>query len=304
MTASALDLVRPFQLEASGLRGRALRMGPTIDHVLKAHAYPEPVSHLLGELLVLAGAFAGGLKYDGTFSLQTRGDGPVGLMVADITNDGKMRGYAGFDAEKIGGLPEPTLRDLVGKGVMALTVDQRPSGGETYQGIVPLEGETLTAGMLTYFHQSEQVPTGICSAVGFDAADGRWRGGAIVVQAMPGEGATTAKEREEDWRRAMLLLQTVTDTELVDPGLTLDDLLIRLFHEEGVRVFDPLDLRFGCSCSEARVRDMLTRFSTEELLEMREADGRINVTCQFCSAAYHFDEAQIAEIAAGGGATH
>ncbi|MCB1883800.1 MAG: Hsp33 family molecular chaperone HslO [Geminicoccaceae bacterium] len=292
----ALDLLRPFQLESSQLRGRALRLGPVIDAVLKAHAYPEPVSRLLGELLVLSGAFAGALKYDGTFSLQTRGDGPVRLMVADIANDGAMRGYAGFEP---GAVPDDAgFESLVGEGVMALTVDQSRTGGETYQGIVPLEGGSITAGMLAYFHRSEQVPTGICSAIGQDPLTGAWRGGAIVLQAMPGEGSETAAERSEDWRRAMLLLQTVTDDELLDPGLSLDSLLLRLFHEEGVRVFDPTPLRFGCSCSEERVRETLARFPLDELLAMKEADGKAHVTCQFCSRSYALDDAALRALAA------
>lgn len=299
-TAPSLDLLRPFQLETSQLRGRVLRLGPAIDSALGAHDYPAPVSRLLGELLVLAGAFAGALKFEGTFSLQTRGSGPVRLMVADVTNDGTMRAYAGFDRNRLEGPAEPRdFADLIGKAVLALTVDQRTAGGEAYQGIVPLEGETLTAGMLTYFHQSEQVPTGICSAVGRDPRTRAWRAGAIVLQAMPGEGAIVAREREEDWHRAMLLLQTVTEAELVDPALPLDDLLVRLFHEEGVRVFDPTDLRFGCSCSDERVRRTLSSFSVQDLADMREPDGQIGVTCQFCGSRYHYDDATIMDIVSG-----
>jgi len=200
-----LDVLRPFQLEGSQLRGRLVRLGAAVDATLKAHAYPPAVSALLGELLALAGGLAGGLKFDGRFSLQIRAEGPIRLMVADVTNDGQMRGYASFDAEAIG--DDGSFAALVGRGLMALTVDQAASGGETYQGIVQLDGRSLQDSMLTYFHQSEQVPTGIRSAVRYDELAQGWRAAAVIMQAMPGEGAVTGPEREDDWRRAMLLLR-------------------------------------------------------------------------------------------------
>lgn len=283
---SRLDVLRPFQLETSQLRGRLVRLGEAVDTVLKAHAYPRPVSDLLGELLVLAGGLAGGLKFAGRFSLQIRGQGPLRLMVADVTNDGQMRGYASFDPAEIG--EAVGFAELVGEGLMALTVDQAASGGETYQGIVQLDGRSLQDSMLTYFHQSEQVPTAIRSAVGFDETARAWRAAAVIVQAMPGEGAVTAAEREDDWRRTMLLLETLSDAELLDPGLGPDTLLFRLFHEDGVRVFDSLDLTFGCSCDDGRVTDMLRRFERDEVLAMQDESGKIVVTCEFCSRVYRF----------------
>ena len=291
---SRLDVLRPFQLETSQLRGRLVRLGDAVDTVLKAHAYPRPVSDLLGELLVLAGGLAGGLKFAGRFSLQIRGRGPVRLMVADVTNDGQMRGYASFEAEALG--EDPAFADLVGDGLMALTVDQAASGGETYQGIVQLDGRSLQASMLSYFHQSEQVPTGIRSAVGYDEHARAWRAAAVIVQAMPGEGAVTAAEREDDWRRTMLLLDTLSDAELLDPALGPDTLLFRLFHEDGVRVFDSLDLAFGCSCDEDRVKAVLARFERDEVLAMQDETGRVVVTCEFCSRVYRFTPADIAAL--------
>jgi molecular chaperone Hsp33 len=294
-----LDVLRPFQLEASQLRGRLVRLGLAVDAVLKAHAYPRAVSDLLGELLVLAGGLAGGLKFDGRFSLQIRGDGPVRLVVADVTNDGRMRGYASFDAEALDALDagrQPAFADLVGTGLLALTVDQAASGGETYQGIVQLDGRSLQDSMLVYFEQSEQVPTGIRSAVHYDAAADAWRAAAVIVQAMPGEGAVSTAEREDDWRRTMLLLQTLTDDELLDPGLGPDTLLFRLFHEDGVRVFDSLDLSFGCSCDDERVTTMLRRFERHEVLAMQDESGKVTVTCEFCSRVYRFTPSDIAAL--------
>jgi len=291
---SRLDVLRPFQLETSQLRGRLVRLGEAVDTVLKAHAYPRPVSDLLGELLVLAGGLAGGLKFAGRFSLQIRGQGPVRLMVADVTNDGEMRGYASFDAAAIG--EGSGFAELVGDGLMALTVDQTAAGGETYQGIVQLDGRSLQDSMLAYFHQSEQVPTGIRSTVGFDEVAQSWRAAAVIVQAMPGEGAVTAAEREDDWRRTMLLLETLSDEELLDPGLGPDTLLFRLFHEDGVRVFDSLDLTFGCSCDDERVAAMLQQFERDEVLAMQDETGKVVVTCEFCSRVYRFTTDDVAAL--------
>lgn len=293
-----VDLLRPFQIERSQLRGRFVRLGGTVDYVLKAHDYPPAVSDLLGQLLVLAGALAGGLKFDGTFSLQIRGDGPLRLLVADCTNDGQMRGYASFDAALTdASAPERPLA-LVGKGVLALTVDQRAAGGEVYQGIVELGSRSLTDCMLTYFHQSEQVRTGIRLAVGRDRTTDAWQAGAIVMQALPVADPRHALEVEEDWRRAMMLLETTRDEELLDPALPPDDLLFRLFHEDGVRVFQPLALTPGCSCDEARVQGMLQSFSLDELEDMRQEDGGITVTCQFCSRVYRFGTPELSAMLA------
>lgn len=289
------DILRPFQLEASQLRGRIVRLGSSLDRVLNAHDYPDNVSSLLAELLVLAGGLAGGLKYEGTFSLQVRGDGPVRLMVADMRNHGEIRGYASYDETAIdGGLG---LSALVGSGVLAITVDQRPTGGEVYQGVVELDGRSLQESMLRYFHQSEQVPTGIVTAVRRDV-DG-WIGSAIIVQAMPGSGGQAAVEREDDWRRAMVLMQSAEDDELLNPTLPVDRLLFRLFHEDGVRVFDELIIRFGCTCDESRVRNVLAQFAADEFETMRGEDGLVHVKCEFCSEVYKFDDAAIREIIQG-----
>ena len=300
------NLMQPFQLESSALRGRVIRLGDTVDRVLTRHAYPEPVSRLLGELLVLTATLAGALKYAGVFSLQTRSDGPVSFMVADCTADGALRGYARFDAARLGALgDEPTGADLLGRGHLALTVDQGRYS-EAYQGIVELSGETLTESMLAYFRRSEQLQTGLRIAVDRvddEAAGGghrpRWRAGGLMVQRLPEEeargrapgGGRDAGEPQEDWRRTMILLGSATDGELVDPGLPPRALLYRLFHEEGVRVFEPMTLGFGCRCNRERVEALLRSFGEDELEEMKRPDGRIDVTCEFCNEDFVFDDA-------------
>jgi molecular chaperone Hsp33 len=290
-----VDLLRPFQLERSQLRGRFVRLGDTVDYVLKAHDYPPPVSDLLGQLLVLAGALAGGLKFAGRFSLQIRADGPVRLLVADCTNDGEMRGYASFDAETVANLTLARPMDLLGNGLLALTVDQRGDGGELQQGIVELGGETLSDCMLNYFHRSEQVRTGIRVAVARDALSGRWHAGAIVMQALPVADARRLPEAEEDWRRAMILLGTATDEELLDPALRPDDLLFRLFHEDGVRVWAPTNLNASCRCSRDRVATVLASLPRDEIADLK-VNGNVEVTCEFCNSTYTFDDAQLDHI--------
>lgn len=291
------DLLRPFQLERSALRGRLVRLGDALDRILTRHDYPLPVGQLLGELLVLAAALAGGLRFKGTFSLQAKGSGPVSLLLADYTHDGAMRGYARFDPERIEAGSD--IAALLGDGRLAITVDQGDAGA-AYQSIVELTGASLTECMQTYFRQSEQLKTGLKIAVGRVADNGtwRWRGGGLMVQRLADQPVDD--EHQEDWHRTMLLLGTATDAELLDPRLPADDLLYRLFHEEGVRVFAPQDLRFGCRCTRERVERLLQSFPDAEVEEMRQDDGLVVVTCQFCNAGFRFDEAQLARLHARG----
>jgi molecular chaperone Hsp33 len=300
MSASPIadNLLRPFQLERSSLRGRVVRLGALVDRVLTRHDYPEPVGRLLGELLVLAATLAGALKYSGTFSLQIRSDGPVSLMLADCTNDGAMRGYARYDDARVAEAASTDARALLGHGRLAYTVDQNQSG-QAYQGIVELTAATLTDCMQTYFRQSEQLKTGLKIAVDrIEAGDAaRWRAGGIMIQRLADEVREWSEEQViDDWRRTMLLLGTATDAELVDPHLPPERLLLHLFHEEGVRVFTPLALRFGCRCNRERVETMLRRFPEDELDDMKDDDGEVVVTCQFCNVDFRFDDAQLARL--------
>jgi molecular chaperone Hsp33 len=293
---AADDLLRPFQLERSALRGRLIRLGATLDQVLTRHDYPAPVAHLLGELFVLAAALAGGLRFKGTFSLQAKTDGPVSLMIADYTHDGQMRGYATFDPEAI--VAAADGGGLLGQGRLALTVDQGERG-TTYQSIVELTGANLTESMQAYFRQSDQLKTGLKIAVGQVVENGgrRWRGGGLMVQRLADQTVDELDEQQqEDWHRTMLLLGTATDAELLAPGLPADDLLYRLFHEEGVRVFVPQPLTFGCRCTRERVEALLRSFPHAEIEAMKQDDGELVVTCQFCSAGFRFDEDELAGL--------
>lgn len=301
MTAETIvdDIAKPFQLEQSALRGRLIRLGDTVDIVLTRHDYPPEVSRLLGEMFVLAATLAGGLKFKGTFSLQTRSDGPISLMVADCTHDGAMRGYAKFDADAVAAVDRPSVPTLLGNGHFAVTVDQ-DNQGAAYQGLVELEGDSLTDCIHQYFRQSEQVKTGMKIAVQHlddGAGTAFWRAGAVMVQCLPEEiSEAEGKDAIEDWRRTMMLLGTVKEAELLDPDLSPERLLLRLFHQEGVRIFDPQPLSFRCRCSRERVETMLKRFRPEDIDQMRQEDGGLFVTCEFCNETYQFEEGAIAEL--------
>ena len=289
------DLVLPFQAEQADVLGRLVKLGPTVDTILSRHDYPEPVSRLLGEAVALTALLGASLKAQGKLILQATTDGPVDLLVADYQVPGELRGYARFDTERLAKLEGDDEAALLGHGHLAMTID-RGVDTERYQGVVPLEGESLTKAADTYFHQSEQLPTFIRLAVarhfraGDDGEGGwTWRAGGLLVQKLTREGGIASlKEFEEDWHRAKALAETVEDHELLDPLLPPERLLFRLFHEEQVRVYRAIPLETYCSCSRKRVEELLEGFSAEDVAEMT-VDGEVWVTCEFCNARYSFD---------------
>ncbi len=294
------DIIRPFQLDRIGLRGRLVRLGPTVDEILGRHGYPAPVSEMLGQAVALSAALAAALKFDGVFTLQTKGNGPVNMLVADFASDGRLRGYAQYDkaavTEIMAETPEigASVPQLLGAGYVAFSVDQGEDM-ERYQGIVALEGASLADCAHQYFRESEQVQTAIRVAAQPDDA-GNWRAGAVMIQRLPlgdpgllARGAEFEPDLEEDdnWRRAVSLLASVKDSELTDPNLPGDDLLFRLFHEEEVRAFEPVSLSFGCRCSSERAENVLNSLPAEEI-EALSIDGQLTVTCEFCNSTYAY----------------
>jgi molecular chaperone Hsp33 len=296
------DVIQPFMLERTGVRGRLVRAGPMVDAILTRHAYPAPVAQLLGEALALAGLMSGMMKYDGMFTLQMVGDGPVKMLVADFTSDGSVRGYADFDADRVAALnldesaANAEVVKLLGQGRLAYTVDHQ-GARDRYQGIVELNGATLAECMHHYFQQSEQVVSSIQLACGrLSEGDGtqRWRAGGLMLQRLPEEaGERTVEDPDEDWRRSVILMSSVTQTEMVRPDITAHELLYRLFHEEGVRVFDTWPLKDRCRCSRERVETVLMQMDRGELQELKTDRGLVEVTCQYCSTVYEFDDAEI-----------
>ncbi len=292
------DLIQPFRIDPFALRGRLVRLGPTIDRILSQHDYPEPVAAVLGEAITLAIVLAGALKYDGVFTLQTKSDGPVRLIVADVSTEGAVRGYAQYDRER---LPDyrpgnPSVPELIGSGYIAFTVDQGEHT-ERYQGIVELTGATLAECAQHYFRQSEQIQAGIKLSVARAGENGAWRAGGLMLQRVPPEGGYTviADDVEDGWRRAMVLMSTATPGELVDPELPPRRLLFRLFHEDGVRVFETHPLEARCRCSRERITRILRSFPQDDIDEMRQ-DPVTTVTCEFCNTRYEFTPGDLAPL--------
>jgi molecular chaperone Hsp33 len=314
LTIPADDVLLPFQTVRSGVTGRVVRLGSVVDAILSRHAYPEPVSHSLGEALALTAMLGAALKTEGKFILQTKTDGALDFLVADYETPGKLRGYACFNKEdaslhEMKGRGDQGL--LLGSGHVAMTID--PGGDmDRYQGIVALTNEPLVDAAHTYFRQSEQLPTFIRLAVarhyGPSHAGGEpvwsWRAGGILLQHLSREGGKRPAEGEahdaglegddnENWNRVRHLAATVEDHELLDPMVSPERLLYRLFHEEGVRVVPATSLSATCRCSRERIQAFLGRFGEAELRDMREADGAVTVTCEFCSRKYRFEPGSI-----------
>jgi molecular chaperone Hsp33 len=286
------DHVQPFQIEAPGLRGRLVRLGPALDAVLAGHRYPAPVAAMLAEALAMGVVLASGLKYDGVFTLQMQGDGPIRLLVVDVTSAGDLRGYARFEADRLPSAEttcDGPVPHLFGSAHMAFTVDQGP-GTERYQGITALEGATLEECCHAYFRQSEQLQTAIrLCASDMSRSTGARRAAALMLQRLPRNEVFEAEAADDDWRRAVILMSSATSGEMLDPSLGSSAILYRLFHEDGVRVYRPRPLRHRCRCSRVKVERTLKAFPLAELITMVE-NGELRVTCEFCKSDYVFDE--------------
>ena len=308
------DSVRPFAVESLDIRGRVIQMGPALDAILARHDYPPAVSRLLAEAIVLAVLLGSSLKFEGKFTLQTETDGPVDMLVVDYRTAGDVRAYARFKREAVAAADShATAGTLLGKGVLAMTIDQGADMSR-YQGVVPLEGESLEDVAHTYFRQSEQIPTRVRLAVAemhtreAGAIRHSWRAGGLIVQFLP-EAPERARQpdlpggdapagiapedldEDDSWVEAQVLAGTVEDDELTDPALPVENLLFRLFNERGVRVFRPAGIRDRCSCSRQKVSGLLASFTAGEIVESTE-DGAISVTCEFCGTKYGFDPAE------------
>jgi molecular chaperone Hsp33 len=316
---SADDTILPFEVAALDLRGRVVRLGPAVDTILAGHGYPQPVAKLLGEAIVLGVMLGTALKFEGRFILQTKTDGPVPMLVVDFTTPDKVRACARLDKDRVAAALAAGKTDagaLLGRGHLAMTIDQGVDMSR-YQGLVALEGGTLEDAAHEYFLRSEQIPTRVRLAVAEElrAATGgashRWRAGGILLQFVPRaperarlpdldpgdapEGVVPHRVPEDDaWVEGRSLIETVKDIELIDPALSSEQLLYRLFHERGVRVFRSAGMRAECSCSRTSVEAMLRSFPQRDRDDMVE-NGVISVTCEFCSATYVFQPDEVRE---------
>lgn len=288
---AADDAVAAFQIEGEPVRGRIARLADSLDEILSAHDYPEAVARLLGEAVIAAALVGHSLKFQGRLILQASGDGPVSFLVADYITEGAVRAYARVDPERAGEIaPDWRADRLLGAGTLAMTIDPADDK-DRYQGIVSLDGESLPEAVEAYFRQSEQIPTRLRAAVGRFQAEGlpRWRGGGMIIQQIAGD--ITRGDAEDAWNTARILFDTLKDEELIDPDLSGGRVLFRLFHETGVRLFEPTKIRRYCQCSAERVKTVLGSFPSAEREAMQEQGGAISATCEYCNRTYRFTEA-------------
>lgn len=311
------DTVLPFQLDLSDIRGRIARLDGVLERILGQHDYPAAVEGLVAEAALLTALIGQTIKLRWKLSLQIRGDGPIRIIATDYYAPeaegapARIRGWASFDAERL--VPDGHAFSQIGKGYLAILIDQGV-GNVPYQGITPIAGSSLSACAEAYFAQSEQLPTRFELSFGRSLLPGQgehWRGGGVMLQHMPqasplfakeaatGEGglltATDILDGEDgdNWRRANLLLDTVEELELIGPTVQPTELLVRLFHEEGPRVFDAQAIQFGCTCSEEKVRQSLSIYSAKDIAHMTTEEGIVTADCQFCNAHYEFDPATL-----------
>lgn len=284
--------VTPFFLPRRPVRGRLIRLGPLADSLLMRHDHPPMVTRLVGQAMALAAGLASALKFRGSFSLQAKGDGPIGMLLADCSDTGALRGYARVDSEKLAHLldetPWPSAEELLGKGYLAFTVDQGPDQAR-HQGIVAIEGDSLADMALHYFDTSEQI---LCTVhLACEHTEKGWRAGALILEKIAGAGgidpALDDEAQQESWRTATALAATLRDSELLDDELSDETLLYRLFHSEGVAVDRARTLSFGCRCSRARLAGILEGFSTDDLDHMTVGTD-IVMTCEFCNHDFLF----------------
>ena len=311
------DVVVPYAVEPLDVRGRAIQMGPMLDAILKRHAYPQDVSFLMAELVVLSVLLGSSLKFDGNFILQTQSDGPVSLAVVDFSTPDSVRAYARYDAEAIAKAMEEgktSPRELLGNGVMALTIDQGEHM-QRYQGIVALDGASLEEVAHQYFQQSEQIPTKVKLSVAQiirrledGTVENAWRAGGMITQFLPeaserivtrdlpggrDDEETADIDDDDAWMEATALVGTIGDDELTDPNITVERLLYRLFHEHGVRVFEGIPVRDNCTCSREKVISLVKSFEDDPTKPHAQEDG-YETKCEFCSTVYRITPEELA----------
>lgn len=315
------DTVLPFQLDASDIRGRVARLDGVLSGILAQHDYPNSVEALVAEMALLTALIGQSIKLRWKLSLQVQTNGPVRMIATDYYGaeqegqPGKIRAYASYDEDRVD--PDGVPFAQLGKGYFAVLIDQG-QGMKPYQGITPLAGTSISNAAEAYFAQSEQLPTRFELTFGKSTQPGgkeSWRAGGVMIQHMPkaspfasGEGGSgdagllVAKDLvqgddSDNWNRVNILLDSVEELELIGPTVSSTNLLLRLFHEEIPRVFDPQPIAFGCTCTEDRVRQSLSIYSAKDLTHMTTDEGRITADCQFCGAHYDLDPATVGKDA-------
>ncbi len=304
------DTVLPFQLDAADIRGRVARLDGVLEGILRQHDYPPAIEALVAEMALLTALIGQTIKLRWKLSLQVQSKGAVRMIATDYYGPqvegeaARIRAYASFDKDLV---TDVAAFDQLNEGYFAVMIDQG-EGNVPYQGITPLAGGSLAKCAEAYFAQSEQLPTRFELSFGRSTEAGskeHWRAGGVMLQHMPkaspfvaqGEGGgdvlqpedIVQGEQAENWTRANVLLDTVEDMELIGPSVAPNDLLVRLFHEEQPRVYDAQPVKFGCTCSEERVRQSLSIYSAKDITTMTTDEGRVTADCQFCGAHYDLD---------------
>ena len=285
--------ILPFHLAERPVRGRLVRLGPLADALLRRHDYQPEIAKLSGEAMALAAGLAAALKFEGSFSLQAKGDGPLSMLLADCTHAGALRGYAKVNQEGFAALQAPSAATLLGKGYLAFTCDRGPDM-DRYQGIVAIEGETLTEMTSGYFRNSEQLDTYLKLAC--EETPAGWRASALLLERVAGAGGLEQQmdqeQQQEAWQTATILARTISTQELLDDTLSGEQVLHRLFHAEGLRLDRPKPLSYGCRCSRERLLNVLGGFNTDDLDHMAD-EGTVTMTCEFCNYDFRFDRATL-----------
>lgn len=289
--------ITPFHLPGRPVRGRLIRLGVLADALLTRHHHDPVVTRLSGELLALAAGLASALKFQGSFSIQAKGDGPLPLVLADCTDAGELRGYTRVDAERLAEMlrddPAPSAKKLLGDGYLAFSVDPGP-GRERHQGLVAIEGDSLADMALHYFAVSEQLACRVQIACEF--SDAGWRAAALILEKVAGDGGIAPdlqppepdqEEQDEAWRTALALAGTLTKAELLDDAISPEQLIFRLFGAEGATTDLARALSYGCRCSRAKLGRVLGTFPAEDLDHMA-TEGEIVMTCEFCNLDFRF----------------
>lgn len=303
------DVVVPFAVEPLDIRGRAVHLGEMLDTILKRHEYPQDIAFLMAEMISLTVLLGTSLKFEGNFILQTQSDGPVSLAVVDFSTPDSIRAYARFnkdDYEKALKAGKTSPRDLLGEGIMAMTIDHGHEM-QRYQGIVKLDGITLEEAAHQYFRQSEQIPTRIKLSVAQilrasedgSVTETSWRAGGILTQFLPesedrikhrdlpsgAEDEDNEFDEDDAWLEASALMDTIGDDELTDPQINIERLLYRLFHEHGVRVFEGTQVLDKCTCSREKVVSLVKTFKDDPDKPLKP-DESFTTVCEFCSTSY------------------
>lgn len=280
------DALHRFIIEQSHVRGEVVRLDSTLRALEGENEYPQPVRQLLAETAAATALLAATIKFDGYLTLQVKGDGPISLLVVEATGEGTLRGVARHQEV----VPDAGIRALMGAGHLVMTIDPG-RGRERYQGIVSLDEVSLTQTLQNYFSQSEQLPTRLWLAVDETAAAG------ILLQNLPADRPRDALEEDDDWNRCVHLADTITEEELLH--LPVEQLLYRLFHEESVRLLDASPVNFACRCSRERVEQTLKALGFDELKQILEEDGKVEVRCEFCNTEYALDAVDVGHLFAG-----